>query len=173
MRKLSTFGLHANRLADLLTMASPRAGEGEQPEQAVALRELLDARLSAPLSLETGVVDSVPAVLGRPCRDLVPLADRPLRDVLSHAGTSLAALRLLKDYGRALALRWEEGPEHAVGMTIYYVAVAAALTYHGQKIASGSLRGLGRAMDLLIAAPWITPPMAKLLSDARRLCRGA
>lgn len=171
MKNLSTFGLRSDRLAALLAVASQRGGAAEQPGEAQAWREVLEARLSAPLALETDMVDSVPAVLACPCRELAPLAGRSLGDVLTHADTSLAALRLLKDYGKALALRWEEGSEHAVAIAIYYAAIAAALTYHGQRTASCSLRRLGRAMGLLAAAPWMTPAIAKLLSGARQWCQ--
>lgn len=170
MRKLSTFGLRTDRLANLLAMASQGGQSADQSEEVLAWRKLLHARLSAPLCLEEDVVDSVPALLDPRCRELAALVGRSLEELLTDAGTSLATLECLKDYGKALAGRWEEGPEHAVGTSIYYAAVAAALAHHDRNLASRPLRELGRAMDLLIAAPWMTAPMVKLLSNARRLC---
>jgi len=167
----STFGFQTSRLAELLGVVVHHEGGGGEPPEAPTLRQTLEARMSTPLALEPDVVDSVTAVLNRPCRELLPLAGRPLGDVLTDAATSLSALETLKDYGKALALVWEEGAEHAVAMTVYYAAIAAALTYHGRKITSRPFADLERTMELLVSTPWMTLPMVRLLSDARHACR--
>ncbi|MGB2819734.1 MAG: hypothetical protein WBF17_02040 [Phycisphaerae bacterium] len=160
-------------MAELLTVASPSGSPREEPLEAPDVRRFLEDRLAASLPLEPDVVDSVTALLNRPCHELLPLAKRPLGDVLTDAATSLDVLKTLRDYGRALALRWEEGPESAVAMTTYYAAIAAALTCYGQKITSRPSADLARAMELLASTPWMTQPMITLFSEALRLCREA
>lgn len=173
MPQKSTFGLETGRLVRLLTVASQPESDSEEPLETSDLRKFLEERLSAPLAIDPGVVDSVTSVLNRPCRKLLPLAGRPLGELLTDAATGIRALTTLRDYGKALALRWEEGPEHAVAMAIYYAAVAAALVYHGRKIASRSLANLDQALGLMASTPWMTQPMAMLFSEAQRLCREA
>ena len=169
----STFGSRTDRLARLLAVASQSGGQLEQPLDVPAWRRFLQERLSSPLALKSDVVDSVTALLGRPCRELLPLAKRPLGEIVTDAGTSPGVLEVLRDYGKALALRWEEGPEHAVATTIYYAAIAAALIFHRQKIASRPFADLEQTMGLLANTPWMTPSMVVLFSEARRSCQEA
>ena len=169
----STFGFRTESLAQLLATASESKGEGEQPSAVPAWRQFLEDRLDAPLALDPDVVDSVPALLGHPCGELLPLAGRPLGKTLTGAGTSLEALEALRDYGKALTLRWEEGPEYAVATTIYYAAIATALIFHAQKIASRPFADLGQMMGLLASTAWMTPSMVRLFAEARRLCQEA
>jgi hypothetical protein len=160
-------------LAQLLAVASRSGSKDEQLPEAPSWRQYLEDRLASPLALDPEEVDSVTAVLGRPCRELLPLAEKSLGDLITDTDTSLEVLATLREYGKALSLRWEDGLEHAVATTLYYAAIAAALIYHRQKMASRSFGDLARTMDLLASTPWMTPPMAELFSEARRLCQEA
>jgi hypothetical protein len=169
--KQSTFGSETGRLVELLAVTSQPGASGEQPSGEPTLEQTVEARLSSPLALDPDMVDSVPAVLGRPCPELEPLTGRSLGDVLTDGATSRAALDTIKEYGKALARTWEQGNEHAVAVLVYYAAIAAALTYHGCKITSRPSDYLDRALDLLAGNPGLTHPMSELLSRARALCR--
>jgi hypothetical protein len=158
-------------LAELLAVASPSGGSGEQPQQASNMGQFLTDRLAAPLALDPDVVDSVTALLDRPCLELQPLAGRPLGEALTDPATSLDALETLRDYGKALTQVWEEGPENMVALITYHAAIAAALVFHDRKITSRPRADLDTSLQLLVITPWMTQPMVKLFSEARRLCR--
>jgi hypothetical protein len=117
------------------------------------------------------VVDSVTAVLHRPCRELLALADRTLGEIITDDSTSLEVLTTLREYGKALLSRWEEGPECGVATVVYHAAIASALVHHRQKVASRPFGDLARSMELLASTPWMTPPLSDLFSQARRLCQ--
>ena len=87
MAQDSTFGIYPDRLARLLAIGSADVPlSGDRPaEQAAA--DLLHDRLAGPLPLDEAVVDSLPVLLGRLSRELLPLAGRSLADVLLDPAT--------------------------------------------------------------------------------------
>ena len=114
-------------------------------------------------------MDSVPAVLARPCPELQSLAGRPLREVLTDPHTSLTALAAIKEYAKALASRWRKGSEHTVAVLIYYAAIASALCHHGRQITSQAGSDLCHALGVLDLIPGLPESVSSLLSAARSL----
>jgi len=167
----STSGIDPERLARLLAVGAENAGPetSDLPDQAMA--GLLRARLAGPLPLDGAVVDSLPAILGRPCQELMVLAGRTLGEVLLDPKADPDVIEAIKDYGKALGTRWPEGPEHAVAITIYYGGIAAAMVFHDHKITAHSYEKLGTAFGKLIEKPWMLPEVARLLSKAQDVCR--
>ena len=170
MAMKSTFGLCPERLATLLDAGSGDDGNcGQQPAPQAAA-QLMRQRLAGPLRID-GCVDSLSSLLERPCPEMLPVADRPLGEVLLDPGTPLEILETLKQYGKNLSARWEEGPEHVVAVTIYYAAIAAALGSHASKITARSYRELADSLQILMDDRWITPELAGLFDTADTLCR--
>lgn len=98
------------------------------------------------------------------------MADRMAGDLLLDPATPLAALETLKEYGKGLSQRWEEGPEHAVAVTIYFAAIAAALVSHGRKITTRPHRNLARSLGMMVDDRWMAPELALLFDNARKTC---
>ena len=169
MASRSTFGLYPKELADLLATGS---GDDQLPPAEVAGR-LLRSRLAGPMHFDKDCVDSLSAILDRPCPELQPIAGRTLGDVLADPTTPLAILETLKQYGKGLSRRWDEGPEHVVAAMIYFAAIAAALVFHGRKITTRSYRDLADLLRIMMSDRWITPELAGLFDSARTMCEAS
>jgi len=170
MAAKSIFGLCPQRLAKLLDAGSADEAANCQLPASQAAAQLLQQRLADPLDVDKSYVDSVSATLGRSCEELQPIAGRPLGDVLLDPTTSLATLEMLKEYGKGLSRRWDEGTEHVVAATIYFAAIASALVSHGCKITTRSYRDLADLLRILMNDRWITPELGGLFDSARTIC---
>ena len=170
MAMKSTFGLCPQRLAKLLNAGSDDEAARCQPAPQAAA-QLLRRRLAGPLQVDKDCVDSLSAILDRPCQDLQPIAGRPLGDVLLDSTTPLAILETLKQYGKGLSRQWDEGPEHVVAVTIYFAAIAAALVFHRRRITTRSYRDLADSLRILMNGRWITPELAGLFDSVRIICK--
>ncbi len=169
MTLISTFGLCPQGLAKLLTTGvGDEAASVQDAPQAAA--QLLRSRLASTLHFEKYCVDSVSAILNRPCQELQPVADWPLGEVLWAPTTSLAILETLKHYGKGLSCRWDEGPEHVVAVAIYFAAIAAALVSRGRKITTRSYADLADSLRMLMDDRWITPELTRLFDKAVTIC---
>ena len=169
--KESTFGASAKGLAGLLGV-----GAGiDVPQDAVgadrAAGELLGARLAGTLPLDTAVVDALPAILGKLQAELLPLAGRPLGEVLLDAKTELGVIKRIKDYGKKLAAGRDSKANHSAATAIYFASIASALLFHDKKITSYSYEHLRESFNELIEETWIPPQLARHLSKARRFCK--
>ena len=169
MTLISTFGLCPQGLAELLTTGVGDEAASRQAAPQAAAR-LLRHRLASPLHFEKYCVDSLPAILNRPCQELQPIADWPLGEVLWDPTTPLDILETLKHYGKGLSCRWDEGPEHVVAIAIYFAAIAAALVYHGHKITTRSYAGLADSLRMLMDDRWITLELTRLFDNAITIC---
>ena len=167
-KKTTTFGRDPGGIARLLGIGAEADQGGESPEEAKA--DLLRARLSGTLPLETAVVEDLPAIAGRLCEDLFPLRGKPLGDALLDKETSLAVLERIKDYGKKLAGRKDRETEHAVGIAIYFAAIASALLFHDKRITSYGHQALTEAFGTLIEKRWVAPELVRHFSKARKLC---
>jgi len=169
----STFGLYPNQLAGLLAAGETGESDHDQSPAHLAASQLLRRRLAEPLQIDDGCVDSLSAILDRPCEELQPLAGRVLGDILLDPTTPLEALETLKQYGKGLADLWEGGSEHFVAITIYFAAIATALVSHRRKITGRSYRDLADSMRMLMNDQWITPELAGLFDSARIVCEAS
>jgi hypothetical protein len=173
MKPRSTFGLYPKELAELLATGSGDDNAPQQLPPAEVARLLLQSRLAGLMHFDKDCVDSLSDVLDKPCPELQPIAGRTLGDVLMDPTTPLATLETLKQYGKGLSLRWEEGPEHVVAAMIYFAAIAAALVFHGRKITTRSHRDLADLLRILMNDRWITPELAGLFDSARTMCEAS
>ena len=170
MATKSIFGLCPQGLAKLLNTASADETTHRQPPAPQAAAQLLRSRLASPLHFDKDCVDSLSAILDRPCPELQSIAGRPLGDVLLDPTTPLTTLETLKQYGKGLSRRWDEGSEHVVAAMIYFAAIAAALVSHRRKITTRSYRDLADLLRMLMSDRWLTPQLAGLFDSARTIC---
>jgi len=167
----TTGGLNAKQLLRILMLGAEKneaeqVGKAEQPVAAA-----LQARLERGLPLSPKAVDSLPAILGRLCHELAPLAGRPLGGLLLDPSTALSVIKTIKEYGKTLSERQTAESSHAVAVTIYFAAIANALVHHGEKITQHSHEHLARSFGMLASKPWMPDELGKLFAQAAEMCR--
>ena len=168
MNEDTTFGFPPGHMADLLGIGV--AGEEQSGKDAAETKaELLRARFAGPLPLETTVIEALPALIGKLCQNLLPLGGKSLKEVLLDEETDLQIIEQIKDYGKKLAKRDDES-DQAVGIAVYYTAIASALLFHRQKITQhpySYLRDSFEAMD----KNWMPGDLARHIMKAHQICR--
>ncbi len=167
MENESTFGITPKGLASLLGIGI--SGE-QKPDVDQLAGELLKAQWAGTLPLDTAVVNALPAITRRFERERVPLSGRALGEVMLDSATDLTIIKRIKDYGKKLAGRKDSEADHAVGIAIYYAAIASAMVFHEEKITQHSFRSLANAFDTLRKKPWVPSELSRHFLRARRYC---
>ena len=167
---MKTFGLKPRQLADLLGIGCGRSGLEEQPDTNELKRVMLNEKFAAVLPLDPNVTDSLPTVLGRPCRELLGITAKSLSDILTDPKTDIGIIETIKDYGKRLSASEIESFQQAIALTIYYSAIAAALVYHNQKISVHSYKSLDHYFSMLLQKGWMLPELAELFTKAGKIC---
>jgi len=166
----STFGLSAEQLVRLLKIgASVQKNDEADAEQRKV--ELLRDWLSAKLPYDEVLIESLPIILRRLCRNLGPLTARSFGDLLHDPGTDISLIRKIKDCSKKLVNAAQSDPECDAATVIYYTAIASALVFHSQKITEYSYKDLERSMSLLVDKKWVSPELSKLFMKAKELCQ--
>lgn len=141
----------------------------EDTDRAVkATAELLRERLAGVLPVDEIIVASLPGILGRLRRELLPLHTRLLNEVLLDPATDISALNRIKDYGKNSAARSTSSQEHDTAVAIYFAAIANALVFHDQKISTHSYATLKLSFTELADKPWMSPELVSLFGKAQR-----
>jgi hypothetical protein len=161
-------GLRPDQLADLLKVAAdddvPWLLQEWQPVDA-----LFQAKLAEPIPFDPSRPDSVPAVVGRPCREMGAYAS--FGALLADPQADVAALAALKDYAKALARRSRCFAAEATTTALYYAAIAAALVYRDTLITRHAYGDLRRSLMRLIERPWLPVGLRVLFGKAGDVCR--
>jgi hypothetical protein len=166
----TTYGLSPKHLARLLAIGLEKNdGENKLGDTRTPAQELQEI-LTSKLSLDPATPDSIPAILNRPCGELLPAAGRTIGDVLLDRATHLGIIRTLKDYGKQLVRRSDTKSRQAAATVIYYAAIASALLFHRQKISRHSYENLNEAYAQLHEKPWIGPKLKDLFKKAQEIC---
>jgi hypothetical protein len=165
MADASTVGLGPERLARLLALGANTPGQEDQ-----ATAEILRAWLASPVPVNPAEEGSVPALLHRPCKELEPLAGKPLSAVLFDPAADRAVIVTLKDYFKTMSLQWKGGALYSPAVALYYAAIAAALVLQGCKITSHSYYGLDRSLATLVKKPWLVPELGELFAKTHAVC---
>jgi hypothetical protein len=167
----TTYGLSPERLARLLAMGLQDSDAMESPGAGRPPGEVLQDMLSRELPLDPTISDSVPAVLNRPCNELLPTGGSTIRDLLLSSKTDLAVIKTVKDYGKQLARRGGSEAAQAAVTVFYYSAIASALAFHQHKISQHSYQKLDKAFTELEQKPWVSPELKGLFEKAQAICR--
>jgi len=166
----TTYGLSPKHLARLLAIGLEK-NDGENklrdtPTPAEELQEILSRKLS----LDPATPGSIPAILNRPCGELLPASGRSMGNALLDPATDLAIIRTLKDCGKQLVRRSDTKSKQAAATVIYYAAIASALVFHRQKISRHSYEKLNEAYAQLPEKPWIATELKDLFKKAQEIC---
>ena len=171
MKDDSTYGLSPQQLARLLAIGLQDPDRASRAHVTGTPADMLRDMLTDDLSLDPTVSDSFPAVLNRPCDEMLASAGRPLVYVLLNRTTDLTVLKTLKDYAKELVSRGDSEAEKSAATAIYYAAIASALVFHQHKISHHSYEGLDKAFTKLERKPWVWPELKDLFQKAQAFCR--
>lgn len=163
------FQLRSDQLANLLSLGADPPDSRAADDRPVA--EVLAETLAGELPLDVSVSDSMPAVLGRSCDELMTHRGRTVCQFLSDPQTDVASLRTVKDYAKELVRRSPSEATRAVATALYYAAIAAALAHRGEKITLHQYATLERSFTLLAEKPYATAELKSLFGMAREVCR--
>lgn len=170
MKEETTHGLKPEQLARLLALGL----ESNDPEDELLATgtpaEPLRKMLAGKLPLDPAMPDSLPAVLKRPCEEMVAVADRTMRDLVLDSKTDLSVIKSLKDYAKELARRGGPDGQEAAATAIYYAAIASAIVFHQHKITRHSYEKLHEAYTDLEQKPWVSSELKDLFRKAREVC---
>lgn len=170
MKEQTTYGLSPKRLARLLAIGLEREpGENNLAETRTPADELRDM-LGAKLPLDPAKSDSLPAVLKRPCDEMLSAYGQTIGYLLLSPKTDLNVIRTLKDYTKELVSRRPPNARQAAAIVVYYAAIATALLFHHHKITQHSYEKLQKAYTDLEQKPWVPPELKDLFQKARAAC---
>jgi hypothetical protein len=169
--KSSTFGLSAERLVRLLNIGSESRRTLNSIDQEEAKAKLLQEWLSASLPLDEVLVDSLPKILARVCRQLQPLASESFGNLLQDPQVDIEAVKKIKDYSKKLVKSAKSEVEHDAAAAIYYAAIANALVFHERRITKLSYESLGDTFSEIAESKWISPGLVRLFKNAESICK--
>jgi hypothetical protein len=167
----STFGLSPEKLARLLNIGSDIGKTNDAINSEERKAELLQDWLTATLPLDAVLLESLPVILQRLCRQLQPHLGEQFKKVLKDPQTDILVIRKIKDYSKRFVTSARSEAEHDAATVIYFAAIASALLFHDIKITKFSYKTLDESFSKLIGEKWINADIAELFSQARLVCR--
>ena len=166
----STYGLDPKRLARLISACAPDTPASRSEGMRTA-EELLEEILYQEPLLDADKPESVPAVLGHPCDEMLATAGQSIADLVLASQTDLAVLKCLRDYGKGLVRRAGDNTQRDVATVVYYAPIASALLFHQDKATALSYEQLDTGFNTMIEKPWLPQELQELFRKARDLCR--
>jgi len=170
-KESTTFRLSSEQLARLLSIGSYISEDKNQVDQEQKKAELLRDWLATKLPIEEVMVESLPTIIRRVCQELHPLAGEPFGNLLQDPETNITTIRRIKDYSKKLTTAAESEIEYDAAGAIYYAAIAGALVFHNKKITKFPYGELRDSFSVLMKNSWLTPDLAQLFIEARKLCQ--
>lgn len=163
--------LNPQGAARLLGISLDGANAGQRdPDETIG--ELLEAHLGRPWCVEDEARRRVwprlvRQVLGRNGSPAL----RTVGELLLDRQAKLDTIRQIRDRAKAQAAREGSELEHAVMTTLYFAAIANALSYHRTKITTYSYASLESSFEKLIRKAWMPADLAELFRQAVKMCR--
>ena len=170
-KRSSTFGLSSENLARILKIGTDSLRADEQTEQDKRKASLLRDRLSISLPLEAVIIESLPSILARVCRQFQPMASKSLGNLLQDPKVNIEVLKKIKDYSKELVKTAKSDDEHEAAAAVYYAAIASALVFHDKRITKHSYESLEETFSSLIKSKWLIPELIRLFKKAQRLSK--
>ena len=161
-------GVQLAKLLGLATDRAPQEAENGSPEQTA---RMLQDRLAGPLPMKTEIAEQLPVLLGKLQRGLLPGDGLPIGQLLLDSEATLETLKAVKNYGKQLARREGSQSDHAVGIAIYYTAIASAIVFHNERITRHSFEYLLDSFSDLTERPWMPTDLARHLTKAGKKCQ--
>ena len=171
MKEETTYGMSPEQIARLLAIGLETADDEDDLGDSRTTAEILRDMLQSKLRLDPTIPDSLPAVLNRPCENLLPAVDQAVSELLLSSETDATIIEALKDYGKELVRR--RGPEAETGAatSVYYAAIANALVFHQHKITQHTYARLQEAFLDLEKKQWIPSDLRGLFKKAEAVCQ--
>jgi len=170
VKEETTYGLSPKQLAKLLAIGLQDGDGKSNSGMSRGPGEMLQEILAAEPPLDPSAPDSFPAILNRPCDELLPTVGRTTSDLLLDSKTDLSVMKTLKDYYKALARPGGPEAKQAAVTVIYYAAIASALVFHAHKITKHPYQTLREAYAELEQKPWVPPELKDLFRRAKAAC---
>ncbi len=170
-KKSSTFGLSAEKLSNILKIGSDTSRAKGQTDQEQIKAKLLQEWLSTSLPLDKVLVESLPSILARVCRQLQPLAHESFGNLLQDPKVDIEAIKKIKDHSKKLVKSAKSDSEHEAAAAIYYAAIANALVFHKHRITKISYQNLEDTFSSLAKSNWLSPELVELFKKAQTFCR--
>ena len=133
--------------------------------------EILEEILYQEPLLDADGPDSVPAILGRACDEMLTTAGHSIADLVLAPQTDLAVLKCLRDYGKGLVRRAGQEAQRDAATVIYYAPIASVLLFHQHKATALSYEQLDTGFSAMTEKPWLLQELKELFCNARDLCR--
>ncbi|MDP2897086.1 MAG: hypothetical protein Q8Q12_11105 [bacterium] len=173
MKEETTYGVSPKRLVRLLAIGLEKNdGENNLGDMRTPADELRDM-LGAKLPLDPAKSDSLPAILKRPCDEMLSAYGQTIGYLLLSPKTDLNVIRTLKDYFKELVSRRPPNAKQAAAIVVYYAAIASALVFHRQKISRHSYDKLHQAYTELEQKPWVPSELKCLFEKAGAIFVGS
>jgi hypothetical protein len=170
-KKRSTFGLRLDQLADLFGVAADDHAPTEADCAHEHLAEMLRRQLTEVMPGNSLLLTAVSEISASDKCDLTAMIGRSLLQVLSGPESSVHQLLVVKEASKSLSSTTVSEQERAAANTIYHATIASCLVHHDKKITQHSYDKLDKSFALLIEKKWMARELAKLFSDARRVCQ--
>jgi hypothetical protein len=132
--------------------------------------ELLHGILKSALVCHATWIESLPEILQRAYLEPGMYIAGSGECVLSDPVISLAMIKRIKDYSKALAKETCSDPQCEIATVLYYSAIASALVFHNEVITKRSYSKLCQSFSSLSSLPWLPPELVKLLQKALKIC---
>jgi len=170
-KKDSTYGLSPDKLTRILSLCAADAipPDGYCDDTAVAVN--VNRVLSNPIAEQTVLFPALQQVLSEADMHAGGYAGRSACDLLADRQTPLSLLDAFKLIGKRISYTGICETESAVGVTLYYGAIAAAMLHHHAKITRSGYDKLAEAFDTLTAKTWMMPSLKMLFSQAAAYCQ--
>jgi hypothetical protein len=169
--KSTACDLSPERLLRILNIGSDVHHAEDKVSQEQTKAELLQDRLAERLPVDPPATEQLPNNLCKMHNMIGVLAGESIGKLLSDANTDIVLIRNIKDYGKKLSKYAKSEVERRVAKTIYYVAIAAGLVFHGLKITDLSYKDLERSFSLLSKEKWLPEGLLDLLKKAFGHCK--
>ena len=155
------------RLLDLALGPPDLSEPGNEDEER---GDLLHDILRCSLPLRAGSCEGLSAAAMTSCQGLSSVVGPPIGELLPDQGTSVAVLKEIKQYAKARGSQATSEREKDVFLAIYCAAIAAALTYYGERITEHLDRDVTRFFAHYASAGWIPSNLRELFQRAVHGC---
>jgi len=164
----TTFGVSLKKVVKLLNIGADMSETTDDIERQKA--DLLSDRLCDTLPLYYSPEQKPSTKLRRLGQTIAALAGEPVGKLLQDPKTDITIIRMTKDYARKLSAGATSEAEHHAANTIYYAAIAHALTHHDLKITKLSYQDLQDSFCQLSKEDWIPKNLRELFLEASKYC---
>ena len=167
--KSTTYGLVPKKVVELLNIGKEvRSAPNDIDQQK---RDLISERLNETVPLYFSTEKKPSKKLQRLRHTIAILSGEPIGKLLQNPKTDITLIRMIKDYSRKLSTRAITEAEHHTANTIYYAAIAHALTCHNLKITKYSYTNIHESFCQLSKECWIPKDLRDLFTKASEYCK--